>query len=246
MLQRVAAALAGQAWVTPVVRPGATADFVVTTDPRGTAYRICDGSDVPIPVRPELPAADPASAPALVARLAHLARFLAVRALDNPDPLSPLRGKLVVELLQAPAGFQKGDPTAGLKPFPAGTVPRLAPGTWLVLQVTNRAAQPVNVVVLDLSSDWSVSVAHPDDRFLTVAPARSRSACRCGASCPTGRRAGATRSRWSPPWTRRRGSSCSHCRRWTGRSRRRPAGRGRPARSGTCWPRSPPTGRRGP
>ena len=142
----------------------------MTTDPRGTAYRICDGSDVPIPVRPELPAADPASAPALVARLAHLARFLAVRALDNPDPLSPLRGKLVVELLQAPAGFQKGDPTAGLKPFPAGTVPRLAPGTWLVLQVTNRAAQPVNVVVLDLSSDWSVSVAHPDDRFLTVAP----------------------------------------------------------------------------
>jgi hypothetical protein len=169
-LKRVAAALTGQPWVAPVGRAGEPADFVVTTDPRGTAYRICDGSDVPVPVRPELPAADPASAPAVVARLAHLARFQAVRALDNPDPLSPLRGKVVVELLQAPAGFQKGDPTTGLKPFPAGTVPRLAPGAWVVLQVTNRSAQPVNVVLLDLSSDWSVSIAHPDDRFLTVAP----------------------------------------------------------------------------
>ena len=168
-LRRAAAALAGQAWVAPVARPGDPADFVVTTDPRGTAYRICDGSDVPVPVRPELPAADPASAPAVVARLAHLARFQAVGG-STTRTRSPLRGKVVVELLQAPPGFQKGDPTAGLKPFPVGAVPRLAAGTWVVLQVTNRSAQPVNVVVLDLSSDWSVSIAHSDDRFLTVVP----------------------------------------------------------------------------
>lgn len=167
-LRRVVSALSGQTWVEPRSRPDEVADFVVTTDKRGEFYRICDASTVPLQVRPELETRSPSAAAAVVQRLVHLARFNAVQTLENPDPASALRGRVVVELLRAPAGFQRGDPTAGLTPYPTGAVPRLRPGEWAVLSVTNRSTRPINVVVLDLSSDWSVTVAHPDDRFLTV------------------------------------------------------------------------------
>ena len=174
-LLRVASALSGQTWVEPVSRSEVStprADFVVTTDEKEAVYRICDASDVQFQVRPELPTADTGSARAVVARLVHLARFQAVQTLENPDPQSPLRGKIVVELLQTPSGFQKGNPTTGLTAYPAGAVPKLKPGEWVVLSVTNRSSESINVVVLDLSSDWSVSIAHPDERFLTVPPNR--------------------------------------------------------------------------
>ncbi len=142
----------------------------MTTDKAGQFYRICDASDVPIEVRPPLATDDPAAPKAVVGRLAHLARFHAVQALENLDPLSPLRDGVKVELLQTPAGFQKGSPTTGLKPYPAGVVPRLKPGDWVVLSVANNSKKAINVVVLDLASDWSVSIAHPEERFLTVEP----------------------------------------------------------------------------
>jgi hypothetical protein len=189
-LRRVAAALTGQTWVEPASRSGEPADFVVTTDKNGAFYQICDASDVPVPIRPALPTANTAAPTVVVERLVHLARFQAVQTLENSDPLSPLRGGVVVELLETPNSFQKGDPTAGLKPYPAGAVPRLKPGNWVVLSVTNRSAKPINVVVLDLSSDWSVSVAHPEDRFLTIAPGDEPLRLALQAALPVGQTQG--------------------------------------------------------
>jgi Caspase domain len=161
-LQNVAAALSGQAWIEPVRKPGDPADFVVTTDETGTTYQICDASDVALAIRPPLSTANPNATRQMAARLVHLARFQAVQTLENPDPTSPLRGQVLVELLGAPPDFKEGGPTHNLKPIPSGVIPRLQPGEWLVLSITNRSSQSVNVSVLDLSSDWSVSVIAND------------------------------------------------------------------------------------
>jgi hypothetical protein len=170
-LRRVAEALKGQTWVEPVARPGEPADFVVTTDKKGKNYQICDASDVPLAIHPELPLADQSAARQVVARLVHLARYQAVQSLDNPDPASPLRGQVVIDLLRTPANFQRGQPTHELKPYPAGMVPRLKPGQWVVLSVTNRSGRAVNLTVLDLSSDWSVTVIDLDgERSFPVGP----------------------------------------------------------------------------
>lgn len=167
-LRRVADALSGQTWVEPVDATDSEADFVVTTDEKGATYLIGDTSDVPIRIRPELPVKDASSARKVVDRLTHLARFQAIQTLENPDSASPLKGKVIVELLQTPAGFRKGDPTTGLKPFPVGGVPKLKAGEWVVLSVKNQSFRPINLVALDLASDWSVSIAHPDDRFIAI------------------------------------------------------------------------------
>lgn len=157
-LRRVIAALAGQSWVEPVHKPGAPADFVVTTNAKGTAYEICDGSDLPLKIRPLLATSDPAAARGVVDRLNHLARFQAVRMLENPDPFSPLRGRLAVELLKAPSDFRLNQSTDGLPPHPASAVPKLKDKEWVVLSIVNSFNRPVNLTILDLGSDWSVSI----------------------------------------------------------------------------------------
>jgi len=156
-LRRVAAALSGQTWVEPVPKPGDPADFVVTTDKKGNEYKICDASDVPLEIRPRLLTSDPAAARQVVDRLTHLARFQAVQTLENPDPMSPLLGQVVVELLKTPPDFKRGQATDGFKPYPTSAVPKLKEKEWVVLSVSNNFGKPVNLTILDLSSDWSVS-----------------------------------------------------------------------------------------
>lgn len=158
--------LSKETWIEPVARPGDPADFVVTTDKKGTIYQICDASDVPLEIRPQLSTTEPTAACQVVARLVHLARYQAVQSLDNVDPASVLLGKVVTELLRTPPGFQRGQPTDKLKPYPAGTVPRLKPGEWVVLSVTNRSKFAINLTILDLSSDWSVSVVDENGQFV--------------------------------------------------------------------------------
>ena len=155
-----------ETWIEPVAKSGDPADFVVTTDKKGSVYQICDASDVPLEIRPPLFTAEPTSARQVVARLVHLARYQAVQSLDNVDPASVLRGQVVTELLRTPAGFQRGQSTEKLQPYPAGTVPRLKPGEWVVLSVTNRSKFAINLTILDLSSDWSVSVVDENGQFV--------------------------------------------------------------------------------
>jgi hypothetical protein len=60
----------------------------------------------------------------------------------------------------------------------------------VVLSIANTASKPVNVVVLDLASDWSVSIAHPEEQFLTVEPNREPLRLALQAGLPTGQTTG--------------------------------------------------------
>lgn len=163
-LRQVAGGIGGPGWVE-LAKPDEQADYIVTTTEDGRLFKIGDPSGEEIVVRPYLPTKDAASPSRVVARLIHLARYLALRQLDNPDPFSPLRSKLLVELFRAPANYYRGDPLKNMKRFPTGQIPRVAPGEWVVLSVTNQSADEINAVALDLGPDWAVSVAHPDEPF---------------------------------------------------------------------------------
>jgi hypothetical protein len=164
-LRQVLAGLGAPGWVEAVAGDRDAADFLVTTTKAGDCYQICDASGEAVVVRPELRTNDPGAAAKVVARLAHLARFQALRQLDNADPFSPLRGRIEVELFRAPPGFQQGDAPAKGPRFPAGRPARVAPGEWVVLSVTNRSSGVVNAVAFDLAPDWAVAVAHPEEPF---------------------------------------------------------------------------------
>jgi hypothetical protein len=172
-LRRVEAALKGENWLELAPADG-TADFVVTTTADGKMYQICDTAAVPLLIRPELATADGGAAKSVVARLVHLARFQAVRGLDNSDSFSRLYGKLLVELCPAPSGYQEGEPLPRkLKGFPAGRPVRLKVDELVILAVTNRSNDTLNVVVLDLAPDWAVALVQQGERFHTLRPGES-------------------------------------------------------------------------
>jgi hypothetical protein len=166
-LRHVEEAVKNQTWIE-LAGATDTADFIVTTSEDGKRFVICDPGGEPFAIEPELATSDDGAAKAVVARLIHLARFQAIRGLDNPDPFSPLRGKLAVELQAAPKKYHDGDPLTDLKKLPHGKVPRVKPGDWLVVSITNRATRDMNVTILDLASDWSVSIIPADERFRAI------------------------------------------------------------------------------
>jgi hypothetical protein len=170
-LERVKQALPGNGWVELTEAGQPPADFIVTLSADGSSYEICDRAGQPITnLRPALAANDPASAPRVVRRLVHLTKYRAVQELDNNDSTSPLKGKLVVELLALPDDFDPADKPEP-KPYPAGGIPpTLKPGQWTCLRVTNNSAQVLNIAVLDLQPDWGVSQAFPTDQNLDFEP----------------------------------------------------------------------------
>jgi hypothetical protein len=188
-LRAITSAIKGAGWIE-LGSPSEAADFLVTLTKAGDRYQICDASGEVIAIRPELRTDDPAAAAKVVARLIHLARFLALRQLDNADPFSPLRGKVAVQLFRTPPGFQQGDPLTRLTPFPTGQTPRLKQGDWVVLSVTNRSAGVVNAVVFDLAPDWAVAIAHSGEPFHPIDGDGSAWLLTLQASLPEGLAAG--------------------------------------------------------
>jgi hypothetical protein len=187
-LRQVEDALKNQSWVEAAAAKD-TADFVVTTSPDGAHFVICDAGGVPLEIRPGLPTSSAGSAVGVVGRLTHLARFQAVRSLDNPDPFSPLRGKLVVELFVTPKGFQKDDPPERLKKFPTGKA-SLKPGDWLVVSIANNSSQVLNVAILDLGPGWAISSAHPEEAFHPIDPGGEPWRLSLQAGLPEGKTSG--------------------------------------------------------
>jgi hypothetical protein len=94
----------------------------------------------------------------VVKRLVHLARYRAVQELDNTDPASPLKGKLVARLF-APAGGRGG----AAKPLPAGEPATIGERQALELRIENHSQAVLNVVVLDLQPDWGITCIHPPE-----------------------------------------------------------------------------------
>jgi hypothetical protein len=137
-------------------------------------YEIWDPAGQPIAnLRPPIGIDAPAAPALMVSRLEHLAKYSAVKQLENHDPNSPLAGKLVVELVGYQDDYMPGD-----KPEPrafeaSGNTPVMPPGRWAFLRIRNDAQQPLNVTVLDLQPDWGITQVYPGgegDWFVQLEP----------------------------------------------------------------------------
>ena len=147
--------------------------FQVAINEQGQ-YEIWDAAGNAMPnLRPSLVINDP-SAPAKVAqRLIHLAKYRNVQELDNRDPMSPLAGKLVVELLGKMGSDYDPADAPRPQPFADPRNPTVQDGEWIFVRVRNmlpRSPDPqrprlntLNITVLDLAPDWSIQQMYPSD-----------------------------------------------------------------------------------
>jgi hypothetical protein len=121
---------------------------------RDGTYEIC-GTGRPIEnLRPSLSIDDPASAQSVVKRLVHLAKFEAIRALENPR--SNLANYLEVELLRQP-GWQPGMKIEAA-PFDDPSNIVVQEGEYVFLRIKNTYQNPLNVAILDLEPTWEISM----------------------------------------------------------------------------------------
>jgi hypothetical protein len=153
-------AMEGVGWVE-LVEDESPVEYQVTVNREGE-YAILDRSGEPVSrLRPPVRTAEAGAAARVVSRLVHLSRYHATLDLDNRDPLSPLSGKLLVELV----GVQKEyDPADAPEPRPfdsPGHTPVIPVGEWTFLRIKNNSPEVLNVVVLDLQPDWGISQVYP-------------------------------------------------------------------------------------
>lgn len=126
------------------------------------AYVIYDAAMKEIPnLRPALNIHEPSASARAVERLVHLSKYRNVRELENTDPMSPLAGKVLVELTGVQAEYvpgEKPDP----QPFEhTGHTYKVADGMWTFLRVQNTFSKVLNITVLDLQPDWGISQVYP-------------------------------------------------------------------------------------
>ncbi|MGB7923285.1 MAG: caspase family protein [Pyrinomonadaceae bacterium] len=143
-----------------LVQNGEAADYTVSVNRRGE-YVIGDGAGGEIPnMRPVLRSGD--GSPALVVeRLVHLARYRNVRELDNYDPSSPLKRKLLVEFAGAQSAYTPGE-LPEPQPFnEAGSIQTVKHDDWIFLRIKNSSSAVLNITVLDLQPDWGISQVYP-------------------------------------------------------------------------------------
>jgi hypothetical protein len=189
-LDAIKNAIAGSGWVE-IASDDEPANYQVSINEKGE-YQILNQLDTPVgglwPVI-HSDADDAASRVAL--RLVHLARYHATLQLDNHDLLSPLAGKLVIELV----GKQKVyDPADKPQPEPFDSVasaPTIAVGEWTFLRIKNKSSRILNIVVLDLQPDWGISQLYPagQDWFMSFDPDQEET-IPLRASLPDGHEAG--------------------------------------------------------
>jgi hypothetical protein len=120
-------------------------------------YEILDAGGELIRLRSPLKVGEPNAAASVVNRLVHLSKYRAILQLDNNDPISSLAGKLKVELCLA--GENRGE----LLPLNApGNVPTLDVDEYALLRIRNESSHVLNITVLAIQPDWSISQLHPD------------------------------------------------------------------------------------
>jgi hypothetical protein len=156
-LKRVGRAMAqtGSGWVL-LAADEEPADYQVAVNAAGE-YEIWDPAGKPIAnLRPALKVSDGGAASRVVQRLVHLAKYHNIQQIDNFDQLSPLAGKLVVELTGVQLDYDPGDRPEP-QPFDdPGNTPALAIGEWTFLHVKNASSRVLNVTALGLQPDWSI------------------------------------------------------------------------------------------
>ncbi|MEG3960373.1 caspase family protein [Microcoleus sp. herbarium2] len=147
-------------------------DYQVAVNNKGE-YEICDRTGTPYPNIPLIKVSDPDAALTVVKRLVHLAKYHATSELDNRDKGSPLAGKLTLEWLGTSDIFDQGNDIprkSQLTPIPDPSNPTVKKGEHIFLSIKNSSIQDLNVVVLDIASDWSVTQIYPGkgENFVTI------------------------------------------------------------------------------
>lgn len=132
-----------------LVNSGQQGDFQVAFNPdKPDEYELWDSAGATIPkINPPIRRDDPSAANKLVKRLVHLARYRNAQMLDMPDPT--MQQKLKVEMFSK-AISQPGDKVKIV------VTNQQTPGS------ENDAARILNITVLALSSDWSISQIYPE------------------------------------------------------------------------------------
>ncbi|NET26720.1 caspase family protein [Okeania sp. SIO1I7] len=150
----------GKGWVE-LVSGDETADYQVSINKLGE-YEILDRAGIPIAnLRPALEVSNPNAAISVVKRLVHLSKYHANIDLDNHDPMSPLKGKIEVELFRLPDDFEPGDPEEFIRFNDSGNVPTLDVGQFAYLYIRNKSSLPLNITVLAIQPDWSIKKLYP-------------------------------------------------------------------------------------
>lgn len=157
--------LAKDKWIR-LAKTDEEADFQVAVNSYGE-YEIWDASDNVVPnLRPSLKIADADSATKIFERLVHLTKYRNVQLIDNTDPTSPLARKIIAELgtlKKAKKGEKSEKSKEEFIPFSVPVRP-ISTGEQVCLQVTNLSFFPLNIAVMDLGADWSISQIYPTDK----------------------------------------------------------------------------------
>ena len=152
-LQGIESALGENGWVR-LVSDNEVADYQIAINKNGE-YEIGDPSRTPIPnLRPPLKVCEPDAAAQVVKRLVHITKYKATEELDNFG--TSLASKLVVELVGKQSNYKRGRRPSP-QPFDAPLNPTVKSGETVFLRIKNDSTQALNIVVLVLSSDWSIS-----------------------------------------------------------------------------------------
>lgn len=165
-LQKIRDRLSGNGWIE-AASTAEPAQFKVVIDEAGESILICqpDG-ETPFQLRPVVKVGDPEAPAKIVKRLQHLARYEAVRSLDNFSSVSPLRGKIQIELLILPDDFDEAlDDPGKVGKLLSGPVYGLKVGQKACLRISNLSANRLNVAILDLQPDWGITQVYPAEDF---------------------------------------------------------------------------------
>lgn len=136
----------------------------------GGKFEILDPKGEPFAnLRPALDA-EAGNAERVVERLVHLSKYHTVQQLHNYDSLSPLAGKVRIEIFKAPADYQPGD-RPDPQPFgDPGNIPVVNDGDVLFIYIKNESSQVLNIAVLDLQPDWGIFQFFPAEEIGDTSP----------------------------------------------------------------------------
>lgn len=137
------------------------ADYQVSIDGKGE-YVVLNATGEPIRrLSPTIRFDEDGAASKIASRLVHLARYQATLQLDNHDPLSPLAGRLIVELVGKQEVYDPADKPQPVAFDMTGDTPTINVGEWTFIRIKNTSPQLLNVVVLNLQPDWGISQLYP-------------------------------------------------------------------------------------
>lgn len=186
--EKVVLAMTGNGWVELVLNDE-TADYQVMIRKIETeeeanryqiavnewVYEICDRTGFPIILKPGLNVHNSNAATNLVKRLIHLAKYQAIQELDNLDRKSPLQGKISINLLGKQTNYKLGEPISP-QPFEDPTQPTVKVGECVFLEIQNNYSNVLNLVILDLQSNWAIDQLYPPStksQFIPLDPGQT-------------------------------------------------------------------------